>query len=163
MRARSMSPVGQDTAPGIETSKVQAAELWRLLRCPACGDAPSLEVYEEEAGAPLEGLLRSGCGAWFPITGGIPRIFVGAMRALYGRDFGEFLRRHGLATDTGPRTEPARADGATAMKLRTADSFGYEWNVFNEMRLEWEETARFYFEAVGGTTSLHGLLALGCR
>jgi SAM-dependent methyltransferase len=84
------------------------------------------------------------------------------MRAVYERDFKDFLRRHGLLWDS--EADPPTIDRATAIKLRTAHSFGYEWNAFSEMRPEWEENSRFYLAPIGGTESLDGLVALdaGC-
>jgi SAM-dependent methyltransferase/uncharacterized protein YbaR (Trm112 family) len=133
--------------------------LWDLLVCPACGDGLSLEVFDGTAAAPEEGLLRSGCGLWFPVVRGIPRIFVGEMRAsIYPTDFPDFLAKHQLSV-TGADTG---AD--TRLKLATRESFGYEWTHFHEMLPEWEQNANFYFEPLGGPSGLRGLLCLegGC-
>lgn len=125
------------------------SDLWRLLRCPECGD----ELAREEE------LLRSRCGLWFPIVDGIPRIFVGPMRRIYATDFPDFLRRHDLSADGA-----APVDGEVRAKLETRESFGYEWTHFHEMLPDWEKNARFYFEPIGGAEALHGKLVLdaGC-
>ena len=88
-------------------------------------------------------MLRSTCGLWFPVVRGIPRIFVGELRSIYGTDFPDFLARHGLARDGGAASDEARA------KLATRESFGFEWTHFSEMLPEWEKNARFYFEQLG--------------
>src|SRR5262245_40764130 len=131
--------------------------LWSLLRCPSCGDALRYEAFDGER----EGLLRSGCGLWFPVVDEIPRVFVGEMRSIYARDFAPFLARHKLSVDGGSSTAPSRQ---TQQKLATRESFGYEWTHFHQMLPEWEEAARFYFEPVGGTEALRGLTVLdaGC-
>lgn len=123
--------------------------MWDLLRCPSCGDA--LTRANDE-------LLRSACGLWFPVVDGIPRIFVGEMRSIYAREFADFLRRHSLSVEGVPLSDSTRA------KLRTRESFGYEWTHFHEMLPEWEENARFYFEPIGGADTLRGKLVLdgGC-
>jgi SAM-dependent methyltransferase len=135
-------------------------ELWTLLRCPASGEALTLEVFEGPAEAPRAGVLRAPGGAWYPVVDGIPRIFTGEMRVVYERDFADFLARHGLS-DGAP---VATRDRATRAKLATRDSFGYEWTHFHEMLPEWEENARYYFEPVGGADTLRGQLVLdgGC-
>lgn len=132
--------------------------LWKLLVCPACGDGLTLHLFSGTPAEPEEGLLRSGCGLWFPVVGGIPRIFVGEMRSVYNTDFAEFLRSHGLSTDAAP------VDEETRLKLATRESFGYEWTHFHEMLPEWEANANFYFEPLGGPAALQGLLCLegGC-
>jgi SAM-dependent methyltransferase len=133
--------------------------LWGLLKCPECGDALTLDHADSDQ--PEEGLLRSGCGLWFPVTDGIPRIFVGELRSIYAREHGGFLRRHGL---DGGRAGGAVSD-ETRAKLATRESFGYEWTHFHEMLPEWEENARFYFEPLGaGADALRGKLAFdgGC-
>src|SRR5579883_29218 len=71
--------------------------LWSLLRCPACGDSLSLEIFQGEESDPQEGLLRSQCSAWFPIINRIPRIFTGEMRSVYRSDFGDFLEHYRLS------------------------------------------------------------------
>jgi SAM-dependent methyltransferase/uncharacterized protein YbaR (Trm112 family) len=133
--------------------------LWDLLVCPACGDSLRLELFSGTSAAPDEGLLRSGCGLWFPVVRGIPRIFVGEMRAsIYPTDFPDFLKAHGLSVDG------AAAGADTKLKLATRESFGYEWTHFHEMLPEWEQNANFYFEPIGGPQGLRDLLCLegGC-
>jgi SAM-dependent methyltransferase len=133
--------------------------LWRLLVCPACGDGLTLQLFQGTPAAPEEGLLRSSCGLWFPVVAGIPRIFIGEMRSVYGTDFADFLARHSLSLDgAAPVAEETR------MKLATRESFGCEWTHFHEMLPEWEQNAAFYFEPVGGPEALRGLLCLegGC-
>lgn len=131
-------------------------DLFQLLVCPACGDDLALTDF---GGG--EGLLRSGCGLWFPVEAGIPRIFVGEMRRVYATDFGPFLARHGLDAGAGTPRELSRE---TRAKLQTRESFGYEWTHFHEMLPEWRENARWYFEPIGGLSALGGKLVLegGC-
>jgi SAM-dependent methyltransferase len=134
--------------------------LWDLLVCPSCGDELTLELYSGTPAAPEDGLLHSGCGLWFPVVRGIPRIFVGEMRAsIYPVDFADFLQAHGLSVDGA-----AAAGTDTKLKLATRESFGYEWTHYHEMLPSWEENANFYFEPVGGPRGLRDLLCLegGC-
>jgi SAM-dependent methyltransferase/uncharacterized protein YbaR (Trm112 family) len=116
-----------------------ANPLFSLLRCPACQSPLTLEPLEGD-----DALLRSTCGLWFPVVRGIPRIFVGELRAVYETDFPDFLARHKLALDgRAAATAEARA------KLATRESFGFEWTHYSEMLPEWEKNARFYFEQLG--------------
>jgi SAM-dependent methyltransferase len=116
------------------------AELWQLLRCPACGSQLQTTWFDRTEG---DGLLRSPCGAWFPVVRGIPRIFVGELRSIYRTDFADFLARHQLWEASDVESDHARA------KLATRESFGFEWTHFSEMLPEWEKNARFYFEPLG--------------
>jgi SAM-dependent methyltransferase len=129
--------------------------LWSLLRCPACKGPLDLTWY---GGG--EGLLRSACGAWFPIVDEIPRIFIGEMRAIYRSDFAAFLERHGLVDGNGTASATSHE---TRQKLATRESFGFEWTHFSEMLPDWEKNARFYFEPLGDG-DLAGALAFegGC-
>ncbi|HEX9100558.1 MAG TPA: methyltransferase domain-containing protein [Polyangia bacterium] len=130
-----------------------ANPLFSLLRCPACQSPLELEPLEGD-----DGILRSTCGLWFPVVRGIPRIFVGELRAIYETDFPDFLARHRLALDgAAAPTAEARA------KLATRESFGFEWTHYSEMLPEWERNARFYFEPLGDG-GLDGKLVLegGC-
>src|SRR4051812_15080519 len=96
-----------------------AKSLLALLVCPACHDDLTLTVYEGTSDAPTEGLLRSGCGLWFPVVASIPRMFIGPMRSVYQTDFADFLALHGLSAEGA-----APPDDATRMKLATRESFG---------------------------------------
>jgi SAM-dependent methyltransferase len=128
--------------------------LWKLLRCPSCKDALAVESFGDD-----EGLLRSSCGAWFPVVNGIPRIFVGEMRAVYDTDFADFFARHNLRSDGNSATTDE-----TRQKLATRESFGFEWTHFSEMLPDWEKNAHFYFEPLGGAAALDGKLCFegGC-
>ena len=131
-----------------------ANPLFSLLRCPACQSHLELERLEGD-----DGLLRSSCGLWFPVVRGIPRIFIGELRAIYGQDFPEFLARYGLDAGAGA----GAASGETRAKLATRESFGFEWTHYSEMLPEWERNSRFYFEPLGDG-ALAGALVLegGC-
>jgi SAM-dependent methyltransferase/uncharacterized protein YbaR (Trm112 family) len=113
--------------------------LWSLLRCPACRSPLDFQPFADGD----DGLLRSTCGLWFPVVRGIPRIFVGELRAIYATDFPDFLARHKLPVDSVAHSDDARS------KLATRESFGFEWTHFSEMLPEWEKNARFYFEQLG--------------
>jgi SAM-dependent methyltransferase/uncharacterized protein YbaR (Trm112 family) len=133
--------------------------LWSLLRCPACEDSLTFERFSKPTKGADEGLLRCGCGQWFPVVEGIPRIFVGEMRSVYETDFGDFLERHSLHS-----RPPKAVSNQTRLKLQTRESFGYEWTHFHEMLPEWEKNATYYFEPLGGPAALSGLRVLdaGC-
>src|SRR5436190_22946112 len=81
------------------------------LCCPQC--AGGLQAERGET------LLCAHCDEAYPISGGIPQMISTAMRrALAGEEAsGEVDER----------------------RVETANSFGYEWNHFPEMRAEWEK------------------------
>lgn len=105
-------------------SEEQNAESWKCwlaqLRCPVCQGGLT------RAG---ESLHCAPCGERFPVTNGIPRMLVGAMRAALG----------------GEQTNGA----VDERRVATAQSFGYEWTHFAEMRAEWEQNFLDYMAPHG--------------
>ena len=79
------------------------------LRCPAC------EARLNESGS---NLVCVSCGMTFPVINEIPRMLLPGLR-------------EALLEDRG-------ATGDDAKQVRTALSFGYEWQRFPEMYKEWE-------------------------
>jgi glycosyltransferase involved in cell wall biosynthesis/SAM-dependent methyltransferase/uncharacterized protein YbaR (Trm112 family) len=86
-------------------------KLLETLRCPACRGVLSL-VSDDE-------LSCAACNITFPIINGIPRLLLSPFR--------EALLGNGAAS------------GVDAKQIKTALSFGYEWNRFPEMYAEWEK------------------------
>src|SRR5213594_1843914 len=86
-------------------------KLLETLRCPACRE--SLSFGRDE-----QGLLCNACKLSFPIVNGIPRLLLSPFR--------EALLGNGVAS------------GIDEKQVRTALSFGFEWQRFPEMYDEWE-------------------------
>jgi SAM-dependent methyltransferase/uncharacterized protein YbaR (Trm112 family) len=92
-----------------------------LLRCPQCQRELSAQSQEALQCVP--------CAIHYPITNGIPRMLTSAMRqAMTGVGTGA-----GSAAEVDPRS------------VATAQSFGYEWTHFPQMRAEWEQNFWGYF------------------
>lgn len=88
-------------------------QLLENLRCPGCGG--KLSAAEDG-----EGFSCANCSEQFPVTDGIPRMLLKPIReALHGE---------------------AALNEAEDPQIRTAQSFGYEWNRFPEMYDEWEQS-----------------------
>lgn len=52
-------------------------KILELLACPSCHNPLDITVLDrQEKGTVYEGLLTCSCGLWYPITHGIPRLFV---------------------------------------------------------------------------------------
>lgn len=113
-----------------------AMEAWvKHLRCPHCGGRLLAERNPS--------LLCPHCDEAYPINGGIPRMLSFAMRqALAGA--------------------PAHGE-VDERRVATAQSFGYEWTHFPEMRREWEQNFWDYF-APHSSDSFRGrrVLDAGC-
>jgi len=97
------------------------------LCCIECGGAL---VSDADA------LRCSGCDERYPILRGTPRILPRALRA-------QLLREDTAASQAAP------ADASTDAKLRTAASFGYEWQRFPQLRAEWEHNFLEYMQPHG--------------
>lgn len=103
------------------------SEFLNELLCPECGGSLLANWSGGE-----DCLSCEGCASIFPVVDGIPRLLVRSMReALAGR------RVVGVGA------------GVDARKVATAESFGYEWNRFSEMRDEWERNFLEYMQPRG--------------
>jgi SAM-dependent methyltransferase/uncharacterized protein YbaR (Trm112 family) len=122
------------------TLMTQPDRVSSLLRCPDCNGRLSF-AEESPAGHEETSFVCLDCRRAFPIRGGIPRLLPLAMQNAFAGDNG--------AVD--PR------------RVATAESFGYEWTRFSEMRLEWERNFLDYL-APHPPEWLRGKLALdaGC-
>jgi len=92
------------------------------LCCPKCQGSLRLGVRTRTAGSGLSYQLSvqcTQCAEKFPVTNGIPRLLLSPLR--------EALLGTGSAT------------GIDAQQVATAQSFGFEWDHFSEMRSEWEQ------------------------
>jgi SAM-dependent methyltransferase/uncharacterized protein YbaR (Trm112 family) len=94
---------------------LQKEKLLSSLRCAGC--AGHLELYAESNDQ--RQLMCVSCGLSFPIENDIPRML--------------------LPTIRGALNEDAAVSGFDAKQVRTALSFGYEWQRFPEMYAEWEK------------------------
>ena len=94
------------------------------LLCPVCGN--SLLQIEE-------GLSCSRCDDVYPIHLGTPRVLERSLR----------LKLLSKASTDGSSVPP---DQSTRFKLRTAASFGYEWQKFRDLRAEWQSNFLEYMQ-----------------
>jgi len=98
------------------------------LRCPCC--AAELPEGDEE-------LTCGACGVTYPVLRGTPRLLVPALQEK-------------LLPEVRRQTGGANAvDSVTEAKLRTAASFGYEWQRFHQLRDEWERNFLEYVQPRG--------------
>jgi SAM-dependent methyltransferase/uncharacterized protein YbaR (Trm112 family) len=103
-------------------------KLLKTLRCPGC--RAQLKFSETtSATEPDTHLVCSRCHERFPVIGGIPRLILSPLR--------EALLGNGRATDTDAR------------QVKTALSFGFEWNRFPEMYEEWKQSFLNYMQPHG--------------
>lgn len=130
------------------------------LICPCGGGLEVIRILErksENSQEIMSGWLRcSTCLEKFPIIRGVPRMLLAPLRASLATEYPEFFTRSNETLQIGSSAE-ARA------KVRTMESFGYEWRYFSDLHLEGEANFRWYFAAYSAE-SLHGkvLLDAGC-
>src|SRR5437879_2503400 len=94
-------------------------KLLETLRCPVCGGR--LEFHGREEREEADFVLHCvACGERFPVMQRIPVLIRSSLR--------EALSGNG---------NPSRCDDP---QVRTALSFGFEWNRFPEMYAEWSRT-----------------------
>lgn len=103
-------------------------KLQSSLHCPCC----SAELYEGD------GELTCGvCDVSYPILRGTPRLLVPALQQKLLPEVRQGTNRIGAV------------DRATEAKVRTAASFGYEWQRFHQLRDEWERNFLEYMQPRG--------------
>ncbi len=113
--------------------------LLNLLTCPACKHTLTLQPLLKEGDEIVSGLLScAGCGQWFPILRGIPRMLLGELRNnLVLTLHSEFLTtyRSQLPSEIVTSWDEALRSSAYKedLKIKTAQSFGYEWTTFHTM------------------------------
>jgi len=95
---------------------------------PALNDGLQAEAFLTEGDHIIEGVLRDGAGAWYPITRGVPCFLRGAMRP----DFSEFGQEHGLpeAQHSGMPSDAGRE------QQRTNETFSDKWGRFRRYGME---------------------------
>jgi glycosyltransferase involved in cell wall biosynthesis/SAM-dependent methyltransferase/uncharacterized protein YbaR (Trm112 family) len=98
-------------------NKVLTEKIIETLRCPAC------EGRLEQAG---EDLRCVSCSLTFPVINDIPRMLLPGLR--------------------GPLLEDTTASRDDEKQVKTALSFGYEWQRFPEMYAQWEKNFRDYMQ-----------------
>lgn len=99
-----------------------------LLRCPACVAAL------HHAG---QNLVCSECGTLYPVRDGTPRLLSPELQAQL------------LDGTPGANRGDSGHDDVTEAKLRTAASFGFEWQRFHHFRAEWERNFLEYMQPRG--------------
>jgi SAM-dependent methyltransferase/uncharacterized protein YbaR (Trm112 family) len=109
--------------------------LLELLACPKCREPFALEVFatgRDGRGEELveQGLLRSPCGAWFPIVDGVPVILPNALN-IYSEFAGRYRDR--LPEWTFSAAQIAQFERE---KKKTQESFGFEWTLYSAVHEE---------------------------
>jgi len=95
---------------------------YNFLACPACGGFLASSEFERSGNEITEGLLTCGCGAWYPVTRGVARMFApGPLR----NDDARFLEKW---RDSLPKGISAEAPAAGNDQVSQAKgSFGFKW------------------------------------
>lgn len=106
-----------------------------LLRGRA-GDELELEVYTQQDGHVVEGVLREADGYWYPVIDGVPCFLRGALRPPHTK----FRDRHGLAA-LGDEQPGERAQS----QLATNTTFSDKWRRFRDYGLQ-PQHQEFLFE-----------------
>ncbi|MBA2734790.1 MAG: methyltransferase domain-containing protein [Acidobacteria bacterium] len=142
----------------------------QVVVCPLCRGTLRCESFQETEGGEIEsGLITCGCGASYPLIGGIPRLLPPALQSMLWEMHPEFFRAYGarlpaeLLPDEEKHADKSDSDGATKAQRDTARSFGYEWQAFSEMLPDYESNFRWYFERFApGSFAGKRILDAGC-
>jgi len=117
-------------------------KLLQFLLCPSCGGGLSLKKLENDGSEITEGtLLCSGCKNNYPIISGIPRMLPESM--IKKEILSHFKKKYGESCISSGEAEKSDAQD---VKERTSKSFGFQWNVFPEMYVEYEKNFLDYID-----------------
>jgi len=116
--------------------------LLKILICPRCNGSFNLKIFKKDRSEILEGLLKcKKCVMWYPIINGIPRMMpLSMINKLLLNGFLEKHREKIPKTGTETRAETEK------IKELTSKSFGFQWNVFSEMFVEYEKNFLNYIK-----------------
>ncbi len=113
------------------------SSLLRILACPACAGALTLQTFRKEGMEILDGKLACrSCASAYPLIAGVPRMLA--------REYlGEVERMHPSFFKEHPEFSTGRSAQKKGLspKERTQRSFGYQWTRFSQMH----ETFRHNF------------------
>ncbi len=113
-----------------------------LLRCIRCGSSVCAVGFEGGAdGEIMAGILRctgAACEAWYPVTGGVPRMLPPELRQNLTAAFAEEYRSRLAANGVAPAAPDAPADDPLrGLKRHTIRNFGFEWLEY--ARFGWDD------------------------
>lgn len=97
------------------------------LVCPACGETPALQTFQEDGEEILEGALTCRCGQVYPVLDGIPRMIRNARE-----EYPEFYARHGLGGSSAAPASPV-----PVADPRSPGSFRLQWTLYQEGDHTW--------------------------
>ncbi|MBK34541.1 MAG: hypothetical protein CME26_03295 [Gemmatimonadetes bacterium] len=109
-----------------------------ILCCPDCGTPElELEIFSGEEGNVEDGLISCGsCESAFPVILGVPRMLPQDLRSALPETYPDWCRKFGepvLPSVSSP------SDGSRRLERATMESFGYQWNVFDDLYPEWRD------------------------
>lgn len=111
------------------------------LRCPDCrGDKLSMVSFAVDPHSRStcnpethDGVLTCCCKAWFPIIDGVPRLLPRHLRDVLQDEYPAFFRQYaGRLCLTARENPPTSPEGKTEGQIKIMESFGYEWNEFED-------------------------------
>ncbi len=110
--------------------------------CPSCkGDLQFTsfqETTKQNNGEIAEGKLTCGCGAVYPVIGGVPRLlpapFFHSLKIFYK----DFFQKYGMHFPSAPQAANPSKDEHAALKIKqdVIKNFGYEWRTFSSYDLD---------------------------
>ena len=86
-----------------------------------------LEIFQEDGGHVIEGVIHAANATWFPIVDGVPCFLGGVLRP----DFSEFAAKHGLGEGGAGAVHAAAREQA-----KTNQTFSDKWRRFKNYGLE---------------------------
>jgi SAM-dependent methyltransferase len=96
------------------------------------GQPLTLEVYQQDDGHVLEGVLRDATGRWSPIDGGVPCLLRDSLRP----DFTAFAQEHGLPSPVASAPAGQSRPAADTEQAQTTVTFSDKWQRFQDYGLQ---------------------------
>lgn len=108
-----------------------------VLICPECFKELNLKVFLQEEKEIIEGLLTcSGCNSNYPIIQGVPRLLPENLRKNLFLRYKEYFKKY---QSYFFKKETDSLSGETKIKIKTQQSFGFQWIRFSKMYNEFKK------------------------
>ena len=118
-----------------------------IIVCPYCKGDLTCTAFSEVAAEVSDGILTCGCGRWYPIIGGIPRLQPASLLADFLHNNAEFAGKYEGKLPKSASPDNIK-DKNMSLKRRTSSSFGFEWATFNEVIDEYEANFLSYISPI---------------
>lgn len=105
-----------------------------MIVCPNCEAETKIDIFRQEHGEIIEALMTCGCGEWYPVIAGVPRMLKGVLKSGIIDNYPGYFEKYGAKI--GKRYEELqncrKILNTGDKKKQTMSVFSYEWKEFSD-------------------------------